>query len=154
MKTLSGLTLGLALIAACSENSQASAIVSTTMTAMAEETQPPAGGVQTAMLDKPPPTTQTPIPAPFRKTWAINKADCKSPTGATRIAIDPAVVSFNGGRFDVISLEENGPKEILMQVTLAAEGVSVKEVHVLKLDGPGSTLSYQRQGATQAYHLC
>ena len=86
--------------------------------------------------------------------WAIEVADCKRDPGLTRIAIAPGAVKFYEGRSEIVSLEQAGPHDVIMQVKHAAEGQTDTEIHTLKLNDAGTTLTYGRGGSTFTYTRC
>jgi hypothetical protein len=111
-------------------------------------TPPPGGELPPSQI------TPGPIPLEFRHVWAIEVADCKSEPALTRIAIAPAAVKFYEGRSEVISLEQSGPRDLIMQVNHAAEGQTEPQVHTLKLNDAGTTLTYGRGGSSFTYTRC
>jgi hypothetical protein len=113
-----------------------------------EATPSPAAEPSTAVI------APGPIPVPYRKVWAIKAADCTAEPGLTRIAISPNAVKFYEGRADVVSVEENGGRELMMAVKQTAEGETKADTHILKLDDRAGTLSYQRGKETFLYHRC
>lgn len=118
---------------------------------------PPAEYASSAPSDVEAPPSQTtpgPVPLEFRHVWAIKVADCTAEPGLTRIAIAPAAVKFYEGRSEVVSVEESGPKGVIMQVSHVAEGQKENQVHTLKLDDAGTTLTYERGGSTFTYTRC
>lgn len=99
-------------------------------------------------------TTPGPIPVEFRHVWAIEVADCKRDPGLTRIAIAPGAIKFYEGRAEVTSLEQTAADGVIMQVKHSAEGGTETEVHHLKLNSAGTTLSYDRGGSNFTYTRC
>ena len=94
------------------------------------------------------------MPVEFRHVWAIEVADCKREPALTRIAIAPGAVRFYEGRSEVVSLEQSGPRDVIMQVRHASEGKSEIQLHTLKLNDAGTTLTYGRGGGSFTYTRC
>lgn len=92
-----------------------------------------------------------PVPAPFRNVWAVNLADCPLPDGKTRISIDPASVSFPGGRFDVLTINHPDRNNLLIDVRL---GGGPLQTHILHLSDAMTTLSYTAPGILETYQRC
>lgn len=93
----------------------------------------------------------TPVPAPFRNVWAVNLDDCLIPEGKTRISVDPASVSFPGGRFDVLTINQPDRDNLLLDVRL---GGGPLQTHILHLSDAMNTLSYTAPGILETYQRC
>lgn len=93
----------------------------------------------------------TPIPEPFRNIWAEDASDCERLDGPTRVSIDPATVSFQEGRFDVVSLNKSGKAQLLLGVRF---GGGPEQTHILQLSNTAETLSYTGPGIMRTLHRC
>lgn len=100
-----------------------------------------------ATLDK----ALTPVPEPFRNVWAVDPADCPHLDGRTRVSIDPASVSFPEARFDVLTINQPDPDNLLIDVRL---GSGPLQTHLLHLSEAMTMLRYTGPGILQTYHRC
>jgi hypothetical protein len=99
-------------------------------------------------------TTPGPVPLEYRHVWAIDAKDCAADPGLTRIAIAPGAIRFYEGRSVVTRSDVGEDDALTLQVEHAAEGMTSKETHVLRLQEGQRTLVYQRRGETFTYARC